>query len=417
MATCANVLGDRSREPGSPGRVPADEQIATRLLRDVADYVPRLRESARQAEQLGRVPESVVAELAAFGVFAMATPVEYGGLALSPAQQHRVITEVARGDGAAAWVVWVTQTSTQWMTQFDRRFQDELFGADWPGPLTAGVANQHGPGAARPVHGGYMLKGRFPFCSGVHHALFLHLGALSRDGDAVEPILCQVPTADAIIKDDWNVAGLRGTGSNTVAVEEEIFVPEHRVITVRELAGQQRRAEKPRGLLYDVHFIPLTASLNSAVALGMAQAAVEIFKSKIGSRGISHSRYGLQSEAPVTHLQLGELHCKLLAAELVARENVARVERWAQEGGAPDTREFARAKLETAYVNRIASEITDMVLRASGASSIHENNPLQRLFRDTRVTTMHGHTNIETCEEEFGRAETGLSQAVEDAQI
>ena len=395
----------------------ADPDAAERLLLEVAGYVPRLRECARQAERLGRVPEAVIAELATFGVFRMATPVEYGGLALSPSQQHRIITEIARGCGSTAWVVWVTQTSTQWMTQFDRRFQDELFTAQWPGPLTAGVANQNGPGVARPVDGGYMGKGKWPFCSGVHHALFLHLGALSRDGEAVEPILCQVPSDEATIMDDWAVVGLRGSGSNTVVIESEVFVPAHRVITVRELAAQQRRAAKPEGLLYDVHFIPLTASLNSAVALGMARAAVEIFKAKIGSRGITHSRYEVQSEAPVTHLQLGELHCKLLAAELVARENVLAVEQWAQGGREPDFREFARAKLETACVNRISSEITDLVLRASGASSIHENNPLQRLFRDTRVTTMHGHTNIETCQEEFGRAEIGLAGPAQDAQI
>ena len=399
----------------TPG--PADPELADRLLRQVRGYVPHLRDSAWEAERLGRVPEAVIADLAALGVFRMATPTEYGGLALDPLQQHRIIAEIGRGCGATAWVVWVTQTSTQWMTQFDRSFQHELFGADWPGPLTAGGANQNGPGAARPVDGGYMLKGRWPFCSGVHHALFLHLGALSREGEAVEPILAQVPIDEVVVNDDWAVAGLRGTGSNTVVIDAEIFVPAHRVITVRELAAQERRTDKPAGLLYAVHFIPLTASLNSAVALGMARAAVEIFKAKIQTRGITHSRYDRQNEAPVTHLQLGDLHCRLLAAELVARENVQAVERWAREGRGPDAREFARAKLETAYVNKTASEITDLVLRASGAASIHENNPLQRLFRDTRVTTMHGHTNIETCQEEFGRAETGLSKPAAEAQI
>ena len=196
-----------------------------------------------------------------------------------------------------------------------------------------------------------------------------------------------------------------------------MFVPDYRVITVRELVEQSRRAEKAQGLLYDVHFISLTASLNSAVSLGMARAAVELFKSKISSRGIAHSQYPVQSEAPVTHLQLGELHCKLRTAEILARENVATVEAWARDGKGPDAREFARAKLETAYVAKTASEITTMVLRASGASSIHENSPFQLLFRDTQVTTMHGHINIESCYEEFGRAETGLARPVGEAQI
>ncbi len=412
-----SVIGrDRPAASGDAVR-PGDEAICERILESVADYVPHLRKSARDVETLRRVPEEIIADLAGFGVFKMATPTEYGGYALTPSQQHRIVTEIARGCGSTAWVAWVTETATQWMQQFDQRFQDELFAPDWAGPRTAGVANQAGPGAARPVEGGYMLKGKWPFCSGGHHAMFLLLGAIARDGDDVEPIICMVPNGEVVIRDDWTVMGLCGTGSNTAVVEDEIFVPAHRVLTVRELAEQRRRAEKAKGLLYDVHFISLTASVNSAISLGMAKAAVELFKERIPSRGTSDGRYKQQSEAPVTHLQLGELHCKLLSAELIARNNVEAVEAWARAQRGPDEKEFSRAKLETAYVAKTASEITTLVLRAAGASSIHQNSPFQRLYRDTQVTTMHRHTNIETCYEEFGRAETGFAEAAGDVQV
>ena len=71
-------------------------------------------------------------------------------------------------------------------------------------------------GTATPVDGGYRLTGRWPFASGVRHAEWLTAGAMVRR-DAQDPgerHIVVIPAAAAEIHDNWQVAGLEGTGSS-----------------------------------------------------------------------------------------------------------------------------------------------------------------------------------------------------------
>ncbi|WP_322060161.1 acyl-CoA dehydrogenase family protein [Paraburkholderia sp. J63] len=399
-STISSDAAPRAPQLSSPG----DEQIAARILADVRAYVPTLRERARQTEVLRRVPDETIRELDELGVFRMCVPVEYGGYALTPVQQFDIVAEIARGCGSTGWVVWVTTTSQQWVSFFDPRFQAELFGMGWVGPLNSGVITAWGPGFARRVEGGYMLKGRWPFNSACHHTPFHHLGASCEGETDRGPILLQVPHEQLQILDDWKVMGQRGSGSNTVVIEDEVFVPEYRVRPIGDIFAAKRLAPAPEGVLYQVNLIQHTASLMAAIAVGLARAAVELFQEKIHRRGISNSGYSKQSEAPVTHLQLGELHCQLRTVEMLARGNVEKVQALAATGQSVDELEIARTKLESAHAIKLASEITALTLRAGGASSIMDGNPFERLFRDSRVVTLHAHTQIETCQEDYGRA-------------
>ncbi|MGE4431177.1 MAG: acyl-CoA dehydrogenase family protein [Sphingobium sp.] len=403
----ATQQGGAGQSAAGGGR-PGDPEQAERLLAFVRDMVPTLRARAAQAEELCRVPPETVQEFHDAGLFRMSIPVEYGGYALTPTQQYAIFAEIARGCASTAWFVWVTSGGTLTMTIYDRAFQDEAFRTPWVGPLNSGVANGAGPGVARRVEGGYMIKGRWPFCSGCHYTAFHHLGAICRDGDAPVSIVCMVPHDQIAILDDWKVMGMRGSGSNTVVIEEEVFVPDNRVRTDFDIVMMSRLQPPREGLLFKVNLLLFAGATMSAIALGAARAAIELFREKIRTRGITNSNYPKQAEAPITHIQLGELHCKLLTAELVARNILTRVEALAEQDLPVDELELTRTTLEKAYINTLSSEITDLTLRASGASSIHENSPFQRLFRDARIPSVHGQSTIETCLEHFGRASVGM---------
>ena len=388
-----------------PGMAPGDERVAARMLADVAAYVPTLRKRALDTEKLGRIPDDTIRDLDSMGVFKACTPVEYGGHALTPLQLHAIIAEIARGCGSTGWVTWVSLTATQWGGVYDRQFQDELFSSDWTGPMAGGAGS---PCVARRVPGGIMLKGTWPFSSGCQHVAFVHVGAICPEDQDPEPLLVHVPREEFTILDDWKVMGMRGTSSNTMVLDEEVFVPDHRIRTVRDVFAGNRPGPAPDGLLFQTNVVTLTASLHSAVSIGIARAAFELFKEKIFTRKITHTHYARQSDAPITHVQLGELHCKLLAAELVSRNNVIRAEKKAADGEAVDELEIKQTSLENAYVIKACSEIAELILRASGASSIRDSSPFQRLFRESLVATMHARTLIETCMEDFGRATVGI---------
>ncbi|MEU4669564.1 hypothetical protein AB0F91_16640 [Amycolatopsis sp. NPDC023774] len=120
---------------------------------------------------------------------------------------------------ACAWVV----------SLFPERARADVFGADTQVKIAGALA----PTArAERVPGGYRVSGRRPYSSGIAHASW----ALPRIpvGESGEPAMTLVPATDYGIEHTWAVAGMRGTGSDTV-VADEFFVPEHRVVRTAAL--------------------------------------------------------------------------------------------------------------------------------------------------------------------------------------
>jgi len=67
------------------------------------------------------------------------------------------------------------------------------------------------PGRAVPTDGGYLLSGEWRFASGVKHAQLIHTGSLV--SDTGQPRICVFPVEQATLIDNWDVLGLRATGS------------------------------------------------------------------------------------------------------------------------------------------------------------------------------------------------------------
>src|SRR5437016_4855399 len=78
-------------------------------------------------------------------------------------------------------------------------------------------------GRARRVDGGYVLQGHWPFSSGVDSSAWNMLAGIvasDDEADGIEYRIFLLPKRDYKIIDNWDAAGLRGTGSNDVEVDE-----------------------------------------------------------------------------------------------------------------------------------------------------------------------------------------------------
>lgn len=388
-------------------REPQSDAEAARILADVRALLPTLRERAADAEALRRAPDETVRDLAEIGVFRMTVPVEYGGYALTPSQLNPIFAEIARGCGSTGWVAWVTTAGTQWMTAYSHELQREMF-LSGPGPYQSGAMGKHGPGVARRVDGGYMIKGSWPWSSGCHHTVFHTMGALVAKEDGTKfPIICQVPHDQVEILDDWHVVGMRGSGSNTIILREELFVPDHRVLQTMDLFAGKRPAPEPAGLLFSINLIQLTTATFISLGLGLARAAADALIAGAG-RPITFTTYPKQREAPVTHLQLGQIYSKIGAVEAIAAQTAALVEADAANGVPQKPIDNSRVRCMTAYALSLCEEVVSLCMRAAGASAIRDDNVLQRIMRDVKTATMHGQMNIETAFEDYGRMIMGL---------
>jgi 3-hydroxy-9,10-secoandrosta-1,3,5(10)-triene-9,17-dione monooxygenase len=146
---------------------------------------------------------------------------------------------------------------------------------------------------------------------------------------------------------------------------------------------------------------------SGGVAIGIGRGAIDYFTGRMTSRGITFTNYKMQAEAPVTHFQLAEATQRIDLAELALDTAAAEVDRLAAVGGQLEFVRRAKFRFDLACATRAVAETVDVLHRASGASTIHDSNPMQRYARDARVATIHGAANYETGAEDYGRLAAG----------
>ena len=275
---------------------------AADILERVRALGSTLRERALDAERAGRHSEETIADLHATGVFDIASPAEYGGDELTVRQQLDVVAEVSKWDGSAGWIVW-GGASTNWIPAGSGpRVVEEIYGHHWVGPRVAG--SSHFPssrGRAKRVDEGWLITGGpWGFATDSLWAPYTNLGCIADGGEGPYLVAVSVPRDQLRFIDDWQVAGMRGTGSVSVALRgEELLVPEHRGVDFREIAGGARGSGLA-GSLWQVPSLGWAFSTMAGMSIGLAQGALERFLERSDGRAIRGTTYKNQLEAPLT---------------------------------------------------------------------------------------------------------------------
>jgi alkylation response protein AidB-like acyl-CoA dehydrogenase len=396
---------------------PVSHSKVNRVLERVRALGPTLRERAPQAERDGQLSQATVNDLDEAGVYKIGTPAEFGGLELTVAEQLEVIIEVSKWDGSCGWSSWVGCTTTWIPARSGRRVVEEVFGPAWTGPCIAG--SSHFPatkGRARPVEGGWIVSGGpWTFGSNALWSPWINLGCMVASETGPILLAVQVPRDEVRSLDDWHVAGMRGSGSNSFSlVKDELFVPDYRGVPFTEImAGTHDHGLK--GTLWQAPTLGWAFSLMTGLSIGLAQGTLQRFLERSAGRPIRGTTYKNQLEAPLTHLMLSEVHSKIRAARLMARANAEQTDRYgimAASGQPIDPRELqefnGRVLVETAYGAKWCAEAIELLQRNSGSTAIMESEPIQRAWRDARVVTLHGALNLEALSENYGRLMVGL---------
>jgi len=397
---------------------PTDTAIAaTNVVQKIRELGPRLRERAVEAERNSRLSDETISDLHATGAFNIGVPAEFGGLELSVVQQLDVVEEVSKWDGSCGWVVWAG-TSTHWIPAGSGpRVLDEVYGPEWVGPRTSG--SSHFPasrGRAKRVEGGWTISGGpWTFATDSLWAPYTNLGCIADDGDGPYLVAVQIPREQLEFLDDWQVAGMRGTGSVSVKlIEGEVFAPDYRGVVFADiLSGKIDNGLA--GALWKTPTLGWSFALMAGMSVGIAQGALDRFIERSAGRPIRGTTYKNQLEAPLTHLMLSEVHSKLRSAELMTRANAAESDRigeltLAGESIDPAYLQYfsARVLVETAYATKWCAEAIELLQRNSGSTAIMDFEPIQRAWRDARIITLHGALNLEALAENHGRLMAGL---------
>ncbi|HEY5081408.1 MAG TPA: hypothetical protein VII91_05710 [Bauldia sp.] len=210
----------------------------------------------------------------AAGLFQLLRPRSSGGPEVPVDTVLDIAMELARGDGSVAWVWTVMTTHDFLVAHFPAKARAEF----WT-DTTLSAASFTPAGKVTPANGGVPLSGRWSFCSGVDNADWMLLQAMFGPPGAAHPDvrMLMVPIGDCRIVDDWDVVGLRGTGSNSVIVDNA-FVPEHCILKFEDLmAGKTPGSGDHASPAYRTPLWAIFPFSIAAVAPGIARGAFEAF--------------------------------------------------------------------------------------------------------------------------------------------
>jgi alkylation response protein AidB-like acyl-CoA dehydrogenase len=212
-----------------------------------------------------------------------------------------------------------------------------------------------------------------------------------------------LPIEAVQIHDNWEVAGLQGTGSCDVSVSD-CFVPE-------ELTWDGVRAEPLRGgPLYRLRRPGFFTNVHAAFALGVAKAAVaEVVSLAQKRRGYMSSASSLEAR-PTFQRAVGLSELRLRSARALVME--VNAEAWSMLAGGqtPPPRLHAQMRAAAAFATEVAADIVTEAFRFAGGGAVYRTHRLQRLLRDINVAAQHLMVS-ETAYEAYGQFLLGMPDA------
>ena len=334
---------------------------------------------AREFEQIGRIPDDLAEALAREKILKLLVPRQYDGLESHASTFVELLIEASRADAAVGWFIMIANTTSSLSATLPDDWARTMYEDDAKA-ITVGVAAPYGRGVRE--GDGLRISGRWPFGSGSHNARWILGGSMIAEDDTgpAEVVAAFFDADDVTIHDNWDVAGLCGTGSNDIEVKD-VFVPAGRWAVI----GGKPRIGTP---LYRFPTLGLLALGVCAVSLGIAVRAIEEFTALATEKVPTGSKRSLAArEAAQKDLAMAEARVGAARAYVHSCINEA----WSVAADAGRIPLDAKAKLRLAAANATWSAVdaVDRLYHAAGGTSIYQNSRLQKCFRDVHVSTQH----------------------------
>lgn len=341
-----------------------------------------LRQNAPRGDQLRRLPPESVEAMEKAGIFGMVMPRAWDGPEIDPLAQLDVIEALSRIDGSAGWCAMIGSDGGYTSAFIEDEVGRSLF-RDINGATVVVVAPS---GVAVPSDGGFTVTGQWAFASTSTHAKVFCLSCLEMtdQGPRLGPRgtpqmrICMFESEQVTVLDTWDTTGLRGSGSNDVALTS-VFVPENRTFV---LGSPGLRA----GPLYQypLLFLANVGGVPTGIAAGALADFVSLAPTKNAFGGStklaeSGSIQMLVTDAAVSiemaragnRAVVGDLWAKLLAGQTIEPDDTARM--YGMIAGTFD----------------ICARTVDSVYQAAGRDGLFTRGTLDRRMRDMLAGRQH----------------------------
>ncbi|MCQ8774745.1 hydrolase [Streptomyces telluris] len=356
---------------------------APTLLEAAVAAAPLAAAHAADAEADRRLSPPVVEAIVAAGFSGHFAPAALGGAAGTFAELLDASAALGEGCASAAWFASVIASAGRLTAYLPREGREGVWAK---GPQTVVVAGLMPSGTAeRAPGGGWRVTGSWNYVSAVDFSDWTLIAARTGEQGTGVRVLA-VPRTDYAISETWQVIGMRGTGSNTVVLDE-VLVPDAFTVPLDVLlAGLAPEAEAA------CHRVPMKAANGVTLAgplLGATRGALRRWRELVAAKLAAPAGAISGGSDHGTFEQLlaraeGEIDAAGLLLERVARTT---------DSGAVDGLGTARNGRDCALAAEMLATVSDRLLRSAGTRAQAEGEELQRRWRD--VNCGAGHSGLQ----------------------
>jgi hypothetical protein len=377
-----------------------EQRLIKQTAREFTDkeLIERTRENARNHH----FDLDLVKKIAAQGYLGAIVPPEYGGAGLDYLSYGLIVEEIGRGDSAIRTVISV-QTSLvcsgilKWGTEEQKtKYLPKLCSGEWLGcfgltePDTGSdAANQRT--RARKTDSGWLINGAKMWISMGNYAKVALIFAQTDPELGYKGLACFLVDTDQPGYKAQTIEhkmGLHASDTASIALEDVEVSDEDMLGTV--------------GDGFKVAMSSLDSGRYSVAAgcVGICQGCVE--------ESVSYAKEREQFGRPIASFQL----VQAMIADMVLKTEASRMlvwrAGWLKDMGRPNTLETSIAKL---HATEASLECANLAIQIHGGAGYVDDHPVERYFRDARVTTLYeGTSQIQKLI--IGRAMTGINALV-----
>lgn len=352
--------------------------------------IPNLAKRAASDEAGGMVSSDSVREMVANGLLRIPQPKRYAGYEMPFSTLAQVVINLARGEHSAGWIYGLFALHNHHLAMFDDRAQRDVW-SDNPDAITGSSYSPYGKAVS--VKGGYSISGKWPFASGCDHADWYLVGGLA-DGDPKKFLSFLVPKDVVAIQDDWDVFGLKSTGSKSLVIEEA-FVPEYRTVPFGpesetfEFPGYAVNTS-PR---YRAPYLVVFNRGITAVSIGSLQAMTEAFVDYTSNK-VSMITGNAIHELPDTLEAVGEAVALVEQLKILALHDLDAMERFAAEGRVMDPALVNMFRYRAQVPGDQCLKAAQALYEIVGGGGLYERLPINRMYRDLIAARNHPATAV-----------------------
>ncbi|NIB44078.1 hypothetical protein HBA55_31045 [Pseudomaricurvus alkylphenolicus] len=382
-----------------------NQQTLTDPVTIASTMRPLLAKHATQCEAEAKIHPEVFAELKRTGLFKMMFPKRAGGVGLPLISHTKTVAEMAKACPGTAWAFGLLSSVSASVASMPEQISASVFSQG--DELLCSVAAQ--TGTATRTEKGYIVSGKWGYASGCLHADYALNGirVVDTDGNTEDVGFAIIPlrkTTGVTIKNTWQVAGVCGSGSNTVIVDN-LELPQSRVIQFGKLAADQSPAANREAMEPRDHWPmePLFPLVVLAPMLGAAEGIRELIQTTMDKRPVVAWNYQSQADSQVFVQQFGEASMEIDSAWMHVKRAAAMLDDIAPARLLTGF-EKARIQADCGYAMKQLRSAGDRLMNISGPGGFANVNPLQRLWRDLNVGSRHNYLNSQLSLELYGRA-------------